>query len=170
MSWRLVVLIACVAATASGCDSPTSPGIGTGTGNATPPPSTPGINCSTNRGTLSATVDGAPWTSLCVPAASWLAGNLAIGAANDTEVMTLTANVAVPGNYTGQIGGAVGSLTRGTGAPTWTSGPAGTMSLVITRLDLQGASGTFSFSAGPVAGTAATGTRSVTNGSFDVTF
>jgi hypothetical protein len=166
MDRRLVALVMVLSIAAIGCG-----GSGTGTSTGNPNPGTPSNpTCAASKGTLTALVDGALWTSQCVPAASWVAGNLAVGAVNDIEGLALTANVAVPGNYTGQIGGAVGSLTRGSGGAAWTSGPGGMMSLVITRLDLQGASGTFSFVAGPVGGTPAVGVRNVTNGAFNVTF
>jgi len=166
MDRRLVALVAFLSIAGIGCG-----GSGTGTSGGNPNPGTPSNpTCPTSKGTLTARVDGALWTSQCVPAASWVVGTLAVGAVNDVEGLALTANVPVPGNYTGQIGGAVGSLTRGSGGTAWTSGPGGTMSLVITRLDLQGASGTFSFVAEPLPGTSATGTRNVTNGAFDVTF
>ena len=176
MRWRLWTLLVLAIGIGVGCDdsNPAGPSDGppaigiSGGGSGSSTPGAP--DCPNNRGTLAAVVDGAVWTSTCVPATSWVAGVMTIVAQNQTEMLAVTVNAAVPGSYTGQIGGARGTLTRTADSASWTSGPAGTAAVVLTRLDLQGATGTFSFAATPIAGTPAAGTRNVTNGTFSVTF
>ena len=179
---HVLIALSClmfVACEDSGSTSPTSPTVGQSTvgssgGNTqTPNPAPPGgsanVRC-TNRGTLTAEVNGATWTATCVTAASWAANVFSLSAMRGTEVLTLTVNAGLIGSYDALTGSASGTLTRTTDGAMWTSGPGGTVSVVLTRLDLQAASGTFSFTGIAAPGTAARGTRIVSNGTFSVTF
>jgi len=118
---------------------------------------------------MSAQIDGTPWIATCLLAASWTAGTLSIVATNGTDTITLGAIASIPGSIDLTTATAFASLTRAGG--TWTTANSGgTGTLTLSRLDLQGATGTFSFSAPAVPGTAAIGTKFVSGGVFDVTF
>jgi hypothetical protein len=124
--------------------------------------------------TMTATVAGAAWDgSLAIQASR--AGNVfALGGTNGTYQIQLTVpNVTAAGTYNFGPGNAgiaqVIQVTAGFAA--WTSAlVGGTGTLTLTTLTTEGASGTFSFSGIASPGTPATGTRAVTNGTFDVTF
>jgi hypothetical protein len=118
---------------------------------------------------MSAQIDGVAWTASCVQAAGYTTGVLSIVATNGTDVITLGVRAVVPGTYDAVSGGAIGTIARANGSA-WTSGPGGTASVTLTRIELAGATGTFSFTAPPVPGTTSTGVRSVTNGAFNVSF
>src|SRR5688572_24151455 len=104
----LTLATAAIAFTACEDANPTSPPVlGTGgAGTGSTPSETPGAPngpggrsplCPTNRGTMSADINGEKWTSTCVQAAGWVAGALSIVATNGTEVITLGVNATVPG-------------------------------------------------------------------------
>jgi hypothetical protein len=191
MGWRVLLALSFAVLTTANCDdsrSPTSPPlIGTsrasgpgstgGSTNPTPTPaptpgsSTTGVICLANRGTISAQIDGTPWTATCLQAASWTANTLMIVATNATQAITLGAVTPVPRSIDLRVGAAFASVTLLSTAATWTtanSGGSGT--LTLSRLDTQGAVGTFSFSAPAASGTVATGTKVVANGVFNLTF
>ena len=177
-SVSIIILACCLAL--PGCDdsNPGGPsgvavgGAGTGTGST---PTTPapgggaGTLCTRNFGTMAAQIDGATWTATCVQAAGYTTGVLSIVATNGTDVVTLGVVATVPGTYDAVLGGAIGTIARANGSA-WTSGPGGTASITLTRIELAGATGTFSFTAPPVPGTTTTGVRVVTNGTFNVSF
>lgn len=120
---------------------------------------------------MSADIDGTRWTAICVQAASWVANTLSVVATNGTQVVTLRAVTPVPATIDLTTGVAFGSVALLSNAATWTTAnSAGTGTLTLSRLDLQGAAGTFSFSAPAAPGTGAAGTKVVTNGAFNVTF
>lgn len=175
MPSRCIALALALAVTACDTESPTlgrsrvtsSSGSSDGT---TAPGGSGSVNCVSGRGTVTAQVDGAGWASTCVQAAGWAASVFSLAATNGPEVMTLTTNAVVPGTYNALIGAANATLTRVANGAAWVSGPGGTISIVLTRLDLQGASGSFSFTATAVSGTPASGSRIATNGTFTVTF
>jgi hypothetical protein len=176
----VLILLGCLSFIACDDSSPTSPTVSQGTagssgGNTqTPDPSTPGgsanVNCNNSRGTLTAQVNGATWTATCVTSASWVANVFSLSAVRGDEVLTLTVNAGFTGTYDALNSSASGTLVRTTSGATWASGPGGTVSVVLTRLDLQAAIGTFSFTGMAAPGTAASGTRIVSNGTFSVTF
>ena len=189
MRCSVLLAVSLVVLTTAGCDdsgSPTSPpaiGIGraggpSGSGGSTnpnptpaPTPGTGGLNCLSNRGTMSAQIDGTPWIANCLQAASWIANTLSIVATDGTETITLGAVTSVASPIELTTGIAFGSVTRLSPPATWTTAnPGGSGALTLSRVDFQGASGTFSFSAPAAPGTGATGTKVVSNGVFNVTF
>ena len=120
---------------------------------------------------MSAQIDGTTWIANCLQAASWNANTLSIVATNGTETITLGAVTAAPRIIDLTTGTAFGSVTRLSPAATWTTATTGaTGTLTLSRIDFQGASGAFAFSAAAAPGTTATGTRVVSNGVFNVTF
>jgi hypothetical protein len=177
---HILMLCGCLLFIACDDSGPTRPTVSQGTvgssgGNTqTPDPTTPGgsanVNCNNSRGTLAAEVNGVTWTATCVTAASWVANVFSLSAVRGTEVLTLTVNAGLIGTYDALTGSASGTLMRTTDGATWISGPGGTVSVVLTRLDLQAAIGTFSFTGTAAPSTAASGTRIVSNGTFSVTF
>ena len=179
LSLGILLLCGCLLFIACDESAPTSPtvsqgAVSSGGGNTqTPNPTAPGgsasVNCANSRGTLTAQVDGTTWAT-CVTTASWAANVFSLSAVRGTEVLTLTVNAGLMGTYDALTGSASGTVTRTTDDAAWTSGPGGTVSLVLTRLDLQGAIGTFSFTGTAAPGTVARGTRTVSNGTFSVTF
>lgn len=137
-------------------------GCGGGDGNTGP-------NNGPNNGSLSATVDGSSWSAANV-AAVRSSGFVGIGAgASDLS----TISFAFPdhtGTFTvaGQDGTNASYIT---GGKTWTAtfGTGGSGTITVTALDASHVAGTFSFTAPGLSG-GATGTKTVTNGTFDIDF
>lgn len=127
-----------------------------------------------NESTMSATVAGTAWSgSLAVQ--GQVAGNvLSVSGTNGTyQIVMNVPGVAATGTYNvgpGNFG--VAQLIQVTnGTPTWTSSlVGGAGSVTVTTLTATRVAGTFTFTAAASPGTSATGTRAVTNGSFDVKF
>lgn len=155
---RLPLLVRCalsLAAIACGGKSPTNP----------PPPAG-------NSG-LTATIDGASFAAPAGTASAIGAPNgtfsMAGGTAAGTGLAINAFNIGGPGTYPIGVGptvpGAVASVTASGGAwSTALSGNAGT--ITFTTVSPTRIVGTFSFVAASV--TTATGTRTVTNGAFDL--
>ncbi|MBK8249597.1 MAG: hypothetical protein IPK85_19695 [Gemmatimonadetes bacterium] len=152
---RLVATCACVIAAACGGKSPTNP-------------PNPGGNSG-----LTATIDGTAFAAPAGTATAIGAPNgtfsLAGGSAAGTGLAINAFNVGGPGTYPIGVGptvpGAIASVTASGGAwSTALSGNAGTIS--FTTVSATRIVGTFSFVATSV--TNATGTRTVTNGAFDL--
>jgi len=152
----LLLITAC-----SGGDGPTGPN---------PPP--PGGNAS-----FTASVDGQGWTSAAaltnVTAAQSgtyiISGSVLTGASTRAITLNLM-NIPGPGTYPLGTGAGVsgGSAIYAESAGGWgtpLSGEAG--SITVTTLTATRIAGTFSFTAAASAG-GATGTRTVTNGAFDL--
>jgi hypothetical protein len=190
MRWLVVLTVSLATLASASCDepgSPTSPAIGMSSvsgpgssGSATPPPATPpppppggntSLECLANRGSISALIDGTPWIATCLQAVSWGANTFSIVATNGTQTVTLGAVTPVPGSFDLTTGAAFGTVSTILTGATWTTAHnAGTGTLTLSRLDPQGATGTFSFVAPAVPSTLAIGLKIVTNGVFDVTF
>jgi hypothetical protein len=147
---RIVLVGSLLVAAACGGDSTTGPG---------------------TTGAMSATIDGAHWTSSLGAAASHASGAYGVGGSNssftlgigfaDTGVGTYEVSATSPTNLiVTQQGGAawVANVTGGSGSVTVTSVSA-------TRI-----TGTFNFTAIPLPNSGATGNRTITNGTFDITF
>lgn len=130
-------------------------------------PSPPGV---TSRGTFTAVIDGNTFVATEV-IASIQSGILGLSGLSAGRAMEL--QIAGPATV-GPSPAAVGRLVEFPSLRSWATGGSngGSATLTISTLSANGASGTFSFSAPPSAGvtTGATGTRTVTNGVFSVTF
>jgi hypothetical protein len=127
---------------------------------------------------MSAQINGAAWTATCVATANFVAGVLAIGGSDGANpIQTIGAGTAAGGPGTYPIGpppgitnGANGLLLLG-GTASWAADATkGGGTITINTLTSTAASGTFSFTLVAVPGTAATGTKTVTQGLFSVTF
>ncbi|MBK6494210.1 MAG: hypothetical protein IPO52_12535 [Gemmatimonadetes bacterium] len=136
-----------------------------------------GSDSGTNSGddnTMSATVAGTAWSGTLAVQGTHGGNVLAVSGTNGTYQIQLTIpGVAATGTFNvgpGNLG--VAQLVQvTTGTPAWTSSlVGGAGSITVTTLTATRAAGTFTFTAAASPGTSATGTRSVTNGSFDVQF
>lgn len=134
---------------------------------------------SNSNGSMSATIGGTSWTASLTVQGSYnsnvlsFAGNGGSGA-NTYQINITLLNVTAPGTYNfnaGSIGNIALVTQPGPPVATWNaSGLAGSGSVTITSISSSRAQGTFSFTGAASGGTAATGTKAVTNGQFDVRF
>ena len=136
-----------------------------------------GSDSGTNSGddnTMSATVAGTAWSGTLAVQGTHGGNVLAVSGTNGTYQIQLTIpGVAATGTFNvgpGILG--VAMLVHGTpGPPGWSrSRVGGAGSITVTTRPATRAAGTFPSAAADSPGTSATGTRSVTNGSFDVQF
>jgi len=184
MNVRQLIVVAgvCVAAACSG--SPTDPssggpggsggngGCGGGGGFTLTCPQVVGTGTRA-QGTLTGTINGAPWTADCIAILVTSPTIISIGGsdlATGTTYQTLGfAGDKVVGTQTiGPLSGLNATLIQGSSG--WSASLAqGSGSLVLTSVTNNSATGTFSFSMPPVAGSPATGTKNV-SGSFNLTF
>lgn len=165
-----------VLALLGGCGGNGNPGNPSGTSG-----SSGGGSGSVNGQAMSATIDGSRWSAVTVTAlrtsssAGTASNRLAINGTNGFTSYTMV-TIGVPaavGTY--QVGALVGATAAvdniaGTSDAKWdsvTAGPTGTVT--VTAITSNTASGTFSFTLQP-SSLPATGTKTVTNGTFAVTF
>lgn len=127
-------------------------------------------------GTVTARIDGSTWTSTAPVAVAYAGGILAVGASN-TQLVTIGFAVAAsaPGTYTiGPTSPTNALLTIGTAnSQTWHASSAAqgsSGSITITSLSATGATGTFQFTMVPDGLSGSTGTKTITNGAFNLTF
>ena len=155
---RLLTVSCAFALSLTGCSSSDSPTDPTG-----------------GSGTFTATVDGQPWNGQIEATRTGYNGFVfgVVGEDGGIEI-ALTVDTSDPDN---QAPATIDLTTGSTGAELseggnfwYAVGQGGSGTLVLNSLDANGATGTFSFVAGPVANSAPAGTRSITNGSFNLTF
>jgi hypothetical protein len=138
-----------------------------------------GTGPNNNAGTVNATVGGVAFSGTLAQAATYSNGVLAIAATQSTggsnvNQINITMN-GVNGTGTFPLGGS--SVNQGIytevanfQAKIWTASlPGGTGSVQLTTLTPTRAAGTFTATLQPTTNTGATGTKSVTSGTFDVT-
>lgn len=124
------------------------------------------------HGSMSATINGTNWVANTAIDATYTNGVLLVSGADASALALAVSTVASgPGTYAvGLTDPTSGILTQGGGA-TWEALlSTGSGSIVISTLTSTGASGTFSFVMPALSGSSATGTKTVTNGTFNVTF
>jgi Family of unknown function (DUF6252) len=123
-------------------------------------------------GPLSATIDGAAWSSQ-LPSAVVKNTIIAIAGIDNglTTSVSLGFAASKPGTYSLGFGNSVaGNAIVTRGGKSWGSSlQGGTGSVTLTTLTANHVAGTFSFT-GVASGGGATGTTVVTNGKFDITF
>jgi hypothetical protein len=128
---------------------------------------------------MTARIDGGAWTATAVVGGTYTGGILSIaGGDSASQTIGFALSVSGPGTYSiTNLNGLNFVLTIPTAgqsvAPVWLSvitqaGSSGT--LTINSLSTTGASGTFAFVGTAVSGTPATGSRNVTEGTFNVRF
>lgn len=130
---------------------------------------------------MEASVAGAQWTANPLAITAARNGTILSIAGSDIKAGTTTQininlpNVTGPGtfqlnpNFAGQL--ALLTVTTGTTPAVWTTALSpGTGSISITTLNAERVTGTFSFTAQASAGTAATGQRAVSSGTFNIAF
>ncbi len=126
-----------------------------------------------NGGAITATIDGQSWNGSLAVQATHSSNVLAIGGVNNAQqqIMITIPGVSAPGTFTLGAGqGGIAQVVIGTTQAWTTSMVGGTGTVTVTELNANGAKGTFSFTGIASPGTSATGTKAVTNGSFDVEF
>ena len=128
-------------------------------------------------GSMSATIDGAAWSSAGAVASFSANDLLVVGGSDLTTGISFGIHAPGPGTYV--IPGA--GLRAGDNAllsqfdsgvlSLWTADFArGSGTVTLTTLTSTGAAGTFNFNAVANPGTAATGTKSITGGTFNLRF
>jgi hypothetical protein len=131
-----------------------------------------GNNSGTSDAFISASVNGVTFTATTGLQAHSGSNALVFSGfdANQTQEILVTVT-GVTGTGTYQLTGtSVAEYTTG-GLPQWSSGSSGGSGTVtVNSLTATGAKGTFSFVGGAVGGTGATGSKSVSSGTFNVTF
>jgi len=165
-------LVAAALAAAPACgsnESPTAPTTASPAA-ATPTPSP----TSTAHGSASFKVDGAPITATSVTA-TFTAGILAIGAgspAQNNTILSFALTPTGPGVYAlGPLSSANALLLVGNPAAGWNAAVGiGSGSITLTSLSATGAAGTFSFTLNAATSSITPGTRTITDGIFNVTF
>jgi hypothetical protein len=133
----------------------------------------PGDN---TNGDMSAKIAGSSWTSAATFANRTAAGGAGTiialsGATPDGTTIAMAFFDAGPGDY--PIGAASGTnaILTEPGSKSWGASALGGDGIItVTTLDATHVVGTFSFNAIATQGTGASGTRAVTNGSFDINF
>ncbi len=142
-------------------------------GNGSTSPTAPTqVSNSSGLGTLTFKVDGGSTVTSTAPTATLAGGILSIGGGVTGTVLgfALTPTAGGTGTYTlGALSPANASLLIGNPAAGWQAGVGiGSGTITISSLTSTTVSGTFSFSVAPVQGTGASGTKSVTDGAFNL--
>lgn len=123
-------------------------------------------------GSMSARIDGTAWSATAAMAVSYTGGILAF-AGSDASSITVGVGLIPDGTGTYTIGPSQttnANLSMGTPASWGATGFMGSGSVTLASISENRATGTFLFTAEPVPGTGATGSRVVTEGKFDVNF
>jgi hypothetical protein len=151
-----------------------SGGTATGPTPATPVASCPGGNGAT--GSISAQINGVSWVAVCVKSATFFNGIVSFAGSDNVadvanaQVIGIATQASGPGTFPISLAnGANGQLTIG-GTQVWEANAVlgGSGTITITILTATGTSGTFSFNL--IAVPPATGTKTITNGVFNLTF
>jgi hypothetical protein len=173
-----VFVAACGGSSTSPSNSNNSGGLGSG-GNALPCTiqSAGGVG-TLATGTITATINGASWRGDCIAVNTVNAGIIGIGAsdlATGANYQTLGfASTRAVGTYTINILSPLNALLlttiNGTAA-SWTAAlTTGSGTLTIATSTNNSIAGTFSFVLQPQTGTPASGTKTIANGTFNLTF
>jgi hypothetical protein len=130
----------------------------------------------TGNGTLTALIGGVSFSGSLAASATYQSGSLSIAAVDhgNSRVLVITlSHVGGPGTYAlgwGQSGIAQyfesDGVTSEKGWATSIQGATGTV--MVTELSATGVKGTFAFTLQPLSSTSATGSKGVTNGSFNL--
>jgi len=123
-------------------------------------------------GSLTASIDGEAFTASLSVQATYGNDLLVIGGVNGSQQQIMLSLPGITSTGTVNLGaGNLGVAQVILGTQAWTTSlVGGTGSVTVTSLDANGAKGTFTFTGIAAPNTGATGTKAVTNGSFDVKF
>ncbi len=168
----IMMLSACSKKEASNSQAPTATKepAATAKGNAT-------TTATGGRGSMSAKIDGGSWNSVSISTATYSNGTLSFGGVDNItspRVLAIAVRAGEAGTF--RIGQSASDANANAlltiGGSVWqaVSVAGGSGTIVITSLTTTGASGTFSFTLNAVPQTSATGTKTVTDGTFNVTF
>ena len=124
-----------------------------------------------DNGSMTARVDGNSFTAFST-AATFSNGILAVSGVQVTPAQGITFGVAAtgPGTFTVSQTSAVNGIYVSGNASWLASGNVGSGTVTLTTLNSTRAVGTFNFVMQAQAGSGATGTRTITQGAFDVRF
>lgn len=132
-----------------------------------------------HQGSMSATVDGVRWEAVVISAAAIQGGVLRVAGQDHTKAPFVALGIAVPpkvGTYSvntatgASVAGSLVQADAGRPVRQWNAdGGAGSGTVTLTALTTTRASGTFSFTLVHMV-TASTGTKTIANGKFDITF
>ena len=124
-----------------------------------------------DNGSMSARVDGNAFTAFST-AATFSNGVLAVSGVQVSPSQAITFGVAAtaPGTFTVAQTSAVNGIYVSGNASWLASGNVGSGTVIITTLNSTRAVGSFNFVMQAQAGSGATGTRTITQGAFDVRF
>ncbi len=135
-------------------------------------PTNPGGGGGNQSAGVSATVNGSSWNAVAVQAVN-NSGIVGIGASEAGAYSSIGLGWQDTGasSYTFGVGTVANGTVIGTDGTTWqASGNMGSGSINVTALDATHVSGTFSFTAQRILGSAEPETITVTGGTFDVDF
>jgi hypothetical protein len=124
---------------------------------------------------MTATIDGVAWRALCVGVSTSVQGVISIvGGENTTQTtgtsLAFATNRSVGTTSIGVLSPTNALLTVG-GTSVWQAALSnGSGTVTYTTLTTNNAAGTFSFTMTAAPSSTATGTKTVTNGAFNVTF
>jgi hypothetical protein len=131
------------------------------------------------RGSITATVDGSAWNGSAAAIASRSTGFIAVGGTSGSQT-NITFAFPSDGTGTYTIPNAVGMnfvYSEISGSRVWQAlatgagtGGIGTGTVTVTALTAERVAGTFAFTAPAAANSGATGSRTITNGVFDIRF
>jgi chorismate synthase len=149
-----------------------------GCGSTTPTPTiVQSCGGGSSSGSMSATVNGSSFVATCLTSVSIVGGILAFGGTNisssnasNYEDISMAIVAAAPGTYQVTATSSSNAKLSIGGSQQWVAGvlQGGSGTVVIDTLTATGASGTFSFNL--VAGPGGSGTKTITNGKFNLTF
>jgi Family of unknown function (DUF6252) len=120
---------------------------------------------------MSAQINGVQWTASSI-VASYSNGTLSITGSDNLTTLGIGVAATGPGSVTS---GTTANLATTNQPGTWQAGPNGgsgtvTITTLITTFNPRSAAGAFSFTLVPTPGSGATGTKTVANGTFNVSF
>ncbi|HEU5218900.1 MAG TPA: DUF6252 family protein [Gemmatimonadales bacterium] len=122
--------------------------------------------------TVTAVIDGTAWTATQAVQVSVAGTSLIVGGTSSAQIQLLITipNITTTGTYALGVGLA-GTGVVNVGTQSWTTNVVGGEgSVIVTAFDATRVAGTFAFDAAPHLGTGSTGIKSVTSGTFDLTY
>jgi hypothetical protein len=152
--------------------------VAVGCGSTTPTPTiVQSCGGGSSSGSMSASVNGSSFVATCLVSVSIVGGILAFGGTNisssnaaNYQDISMAIVATAPGTYQVTASSSNNAKLSIGGSQQWVAGvlQGGSGTVVIDTLTATGTSGTFSFNL--VAGPGGSGTKTITNGKFNLTF